>query len=457
MAGLDTILAWATAAYVALYHLLNLLMVLGAAVEIRRQRRSSPEVVRRLARRSALLPGISVVIPAYNEQLSIARTVVSVLAADYSDFEVIVVNDGSTDRTLGVLWETFDLVPSNDFPEPGIETQAARAVFESRSEPRLRVVDKRNSGKADALNTGINWSTRELVCAIDADVVLDRHALAELALPFASDDGVVATSGRIRPANGGEGWLESFQTLEYLRAFNVGRLFFNRLNAHLIISGALGLFRRSALLQAGGYQVQAIGEDMELVVRLNRQLREQEHPCRIVFAADAVCFTEVPGRLSELGRQRTRWHQGLLTTLRLHRKMLLDRRYGTVGLVAFPYFLFFELLSPFAELFGWILLTALAAGGLLSWDQALPFVAATLLLPAAVSSSAILVDAAAFSFHCGLGRRLKLLLVAFLEPFGYHQAMLFFRLRAFVRYYRAIHIRGGWRPPARSQTTDEGG
>lgn len=453
MEKIYTFVIWASAIYVAFHHLLNLTMVIGAVFEIRRQRRASPQNLRRLACQSGLLPGITVVIPAYNEQRTIARTVFSVLAADYPDFEVIVVNDGSTDRTLGVLWETFELAPTNDLPEPALQTQAARAVFKSRADPRLRVVDKRNSGKADALNTGINWSTRKLVCAIDADVVLDRHALADLALPFAEDHEVMATSGRIRPINESGGWIQRLQALEYLRAFNVGRMFFNQINAHLIISGALGLFRRSALLEAGGYQVHAIGEDMELVVRMSRRRQETGRPCRMVFVADAVCFTEVPGQLGELGRQRTRWHQGLLTTLRLHRKMLFNKRYGSAGLVSFPYFFFFELLSPFMEFLGWIVLATLTATGSLGWDQALPFLTAALVLPATVSAAAILIDALEFRGRSSAGQRLMLLCFALVEPLGYHQTMLFFRLRAFLRYYRSVHLRPVWRPPIRPKVS----
>ncbi len=454
--------AGAAALYVITYNLLSVLMVFLAGLEIRRQRRAIPAAARQLAADSGLLPGISVVIPAYNEQVSIASTVLSALALDYPDFEVLVINDGSTDRTLEILWQELDLVPSNDRPEPALATQTERAVFVSRTEPRLRVVDKRNSGKADALNTGINWSTRELVCAIDADVLLERDALIELALPFACDRRMVATGGMIRPLNGCRvmdgkvaavdlpgRWLERFQLLEYLRAFGIGRLFFNWVNAHLIISGALGLFRRSLLIACGGYQVHAIGEDMELVVRLHRHLRNSGRHGRMIFAADALCWTELPQRLGELGEQRTRWHQGLLTTLRLHRAMLFRWRYRGVGLLAFPYFLVFELLSPFLELLGWALLPGAAALGLIRWQQALPFLASAVLLPGVVSSAAVLVEAMAFGRLTGFGRRLKLLGVALLEPLGYHQLMLFFRLRAFVRYYRSIHIRGGWRPPTR--------
>ena len=235
-------------------------------------------------------------------------------------------------------------------------------------------MDKRNGGKADALNAGINMAASQLVLAIDADVVLDRFALVDLALPFITDPTTVACSGMIRPYNGcavrrgrlgrvgmPSTLLESCQVIEYLRAYGIGRLFFNRLNAHLIISGAFGLFDRDLLLQLGGYQRHAIGEDMELVVRIHRYFAEHHRAYRVWFSADALCLTEAPHSLTDFGKQRTRWHQGLLSTLRIHRGMTAKRRYGMVGLVAFPYF-FLELYAPVFEALGWLALVPLWFG-----------------------------------------------------------------------------------------------
>jgi cellulose synthase/poly-beta-1,6-N-acetylglucosamine synthase-like glycosyltransferase len=251
--------------------------------------------------------------------------------------------------------------------------------------------------------------------------------------------------------------VEAFQVLEFIRSFSLGRLFFNQVNAHLIISGAFGLFKRSLMLELEGYQTHSIGEDMELVVRAHSLLRSRAEEYRIEFVADALLYTEGPLSYRDLGKQRTRWHQGLLSTLQLHRKMLLRPSYGAVGMFAYPYFFFLELLSPFVELFGWIGLPVLWAVGWLEPLQLLPFFAASIALAVLVSLQAVLLDSAMFGFFKKPGHLFKLLLCAVLEPLYYHQLMLYFRIRAFPRYYGTIHLRGGWVSPKRAQSQPDGG
>ncbi len=456
------IVAVATIAYLALYHAYMLGTVILGAREIRRQRRYSAFPWDRLPADSTLFPGVSVIVPAYNEDLTISRTLRSLLALRYPSLEVIVVNDGSTDGTLSRLWREFALWPSKERPAAAIPTQNVRAVLESRVDARLKVVDKRNGGKADALNAGINMATNPLVCAVDADVILDRRALELLVLAFLEDDATIAAGGTVQLYNGctledGEvvekglpkTFLERCQLLEFTRSMVLGRLFFNTLGAHLIISGAFGLFSREVLLEVGGYQPYAIGEDMELVVRMHRHMRERKRRYRIHFVAEALCYTEAPYDLRDLGKQRTRWHQGLLTTLRLHRSMLLRRRYGSVGMVAFPLYSLFELLSPVVEAIGWLTLPLAFACGWLSSGAFLLFLAASILFGVLVSQAAVLLDSLSLQSLPTLRDRLRLGTCALLENLGYHQILLYFRLRAFPRYYRSVHLKGGWTSPSR--------
>jgi cellulose synthase/poly-beta-1,6-N-acetylglucosamine synthase-like glycosyltransferase len=445
----------------AVYHGFNLATIALAAVELRRQRWFETRRLERIAIESGALPSVAVIVPAYNEQVSIVQTLESVLRLSYPDLQIIVVSDGSTDQTLATLAKAFRLRPSSERPGGPLATQAVRAVFRSETDSRLLVVDKRNGGKADALNAGINMAASRLVLAIDADVVLDKFALVHLALPFITDPTTVASSGMIRPYNGcavrhgrlgrvgmPSTLLESCQVIEYLRAYGIGRLFFNRLNAHLIISGAFGLFDRDLLLQLGGYQRHAIGEDMELVVRIHRYFAEHDRVYRVWFSADALCLTEAPHSLTDFGKQRTRWHQGLLSTLRIHRGMTAKRRYGMVGLVAFPYF-FLELYAPVLEALGWLALVPLWFGHLLTTDQLLLFAAVSLLLSASVSLAAIFLDVVGFRHFEHPLDRAKLVGYAALEHLGYRQLTIYYRLRAFYRYYRTVQLSSGWTPPAR--------
>ncbi len=460
------ILSSVLAIYVAAYNVIALVMVAVAGWQLWRRRTGDPQAVLEIIEGSVLLPGITIVVPAYNEEAGILRTVRSLVSARYPDLEIIVVNDGSRDSTLASLRASMGLQPSARFQRASLPTAPVRAVYRSPQEPGLLVIDKRNGGKADALNCGINFASRELVCIIDADIVISPDALLHLVRPFLEDTTTVATSGTIRPLNGcqvdAKGRvtpgvsgkpLAVFQTLEYCRAFTLGRLFFNLGDAHLIISGAFGLFRRDLLVAVGGYQAYAIGEDMEIVVRTHSYLRNLGQPYRIVSVPEAVLYTEVPGSVQELGRQRTRWHQGLLTTIRLHRTLLFNPRYGYVGMFAFPYYLLFELLSPFSETLGWLLLPVLWALHLLTANAVLPFFVAATLLSTLVSIFALLIDSLAFDHLSRFRHRLLLLAAAVVEPFGYHQLCLFFRLRAFPRFYGSVHFRSGWVPPTRAGAT----
>lgn len=444
------------------YHGFNALMVALAWLEIRRQRRTAMRRLMSMAKEGTALPGISVVVPAYNESLSIVRTVRSILAASYSDLQVIVVSDGSTDRTLRVMTQSFALRPSNERPRGTLPTQHVRAVFVSETDPRLLVVDKRNGGKADALNVGLNLAVNDLVLATDADVLFDPHAFLHLALPFVFDRETVATSGMIRLTNGctldGDRMtsvrapgtlLESSQVVEYQRAYGVGRLFFNRVGGHLIISGAFGLFDRQLLLDLGGYQAHAVGEDMELVARIHRYCVEQQRPYRIEFSPHAVCYTEAPHTRPDFGKQRTRWHHGLLTTLRIHRSMAFNPRFGAIGFIVFPYFLL-ELYAPAFEAIGWLTLPLLWMTGLVPASTVALFVVVSVLLSMTVSLAAILLDAIYFSHFQRAADRAVIVASALAEPFWYRPGTVYYRLRAFFRYYRTIHLKTAWKSPARA-------
>jgi cellulose synthase/poly-beta-1,6-N-acetylglucosamine synthase-like glycosyltransferase len=448
--------------YVAIAYLARFAMIVVAWRGTMRQRRYRSSEVPEAAVAASGMPRVTVIVPAFNEELSICRTIESLLAQAYAPFEIIVISDGSTDRTLGALLETFDCAPVEAPPCADIPTQTVRGIFRSRYELRLKVIDKRNGGKADALNVGINYSSGDLVCVIDADVVLERWALYYLALPFVEDPQTVASSGTIRLHNGcrltpsgpaevrlPQTWIERFQVLEYTLAFGLGRLFFNQASAHVVISGAFGLFSRPLLVEVAGFHPNAIGEDMELVVRIHRHLRELGQKYRIVFVSDAICYTEAPDTFRQLGTQRTRWHQGLLTTLRLHKKMIGRPRYGVPGVFTLPYFLLFELVEPVFEAGGWAAILIGCPLGLVSLRYGALFFATSLVLGTATAWAGVFLDDEYSQHYPRFSQVLLLASYALFEHFGYHQVMLFFRLRAFPRFYGGTHLKGGWVSPTR--------
>jgi len=398
---------------------------------------------------SAYAPPVSLIVPAYNEEATIADSVRSFLALHYPQHQVVVVNDGSRDATLEVLKREFDLWESDQPIRLRLRTAPIRAVYASSRFPNLLVIDKENGGKADSLNAGICAASYPLVCCIDADIILEEDALLRVARPMIESSKVVAVGGIVRVANGCKieagrvtevraprEWLPSFQVVEYLRAFLAARTAWSRLNCLLIISGAFGMFRREDIIAVGGYETSTVGEDMEVVTRMHRLLRERRRDYHIAFVPDPVAWTEVPATLRVLRRQRDRWHRGLIDTLLRHRQMLLNPTYGLVGMLAMPYYFLFEMLGPVVELLGYIALVLGLVLGVVNAPFALAFFGAAVGLGVLMSTAAVLLEEFRFRRYAGWRDLGKLILCGVLENFGYRQLTTWWRAWAIVSYLR---------------------
>ena len=385
--------------------------------------------------RSPFTPGITIIVPACNEEAGIVASVQSLLDLRYPLHEVLVVNDGSTDATVDRLREAFDLVAAPRASRTAIATRPLRATYVSRRHPNLWLFDKENGGKADALNAGVNAARHPYVCAVDADALIEVDALLAVVAPIVDDpDQVVATGGIVRIANGcviDHGRITSirlprsplavFQVVEYFRAFLIGRVGWSRFNALLIISGAFGLFSRAAVEEVGGYWPKTVGEDAELVLRLHHHLRRIGRPYRISFVADPVCWTEAPEDLRTLGRQRRRWHRGLGQALWRHRAMIGHPRYRAFGLLAIPYFVVFELFGPVVELVGLGVVIAAFALGAVSVPFFVAFLVVSVMLGVAFSVAALALEEFSFHRHTQTADVVRMGVYALAENFGYRQ------------------------------------
>jgi cellulose synthase/poly-beta-1,6-N-acetylglucosamine synthase-like glycosyltransferase len=399
-------------------------------------------------------PPISLIAPAYNEALTCVESVRSLLTIEYPDYEIIVVNDGSKDETFERLRAAFDLEPASRIPTASIPAAKVRQVYHSRTHPALWLVDKENGGKADALNVGINHCYTPTFCAMDADSLLEPEALIRIVRPFLEDARTIAAGGILRIANGcrvergrvvevrlPKSLLARFQVLEYLRVFLAGRMGWASLDASLIISGAFGIFSRSAVVSAGGYATDTVGEDMELIVRLHRHHSEAGIPYKIEFVPDPVAWTECPESIRVLARQRDRWQRGLYQSLTRHRRMLLRPTYGRAGMLAFPYFFFLEMLGPVIELLGYVSFAITIAAGRADWYFVSAFLAVAVVFGGVLSLSAVALEELSFRRYPKIRDLLQLFGLAALENLGYRQLNTWWRVKGTISAVRGV---GGW-------------
>lgn len=394
---------------------------------------------------------VTLIVPAYNEEATVVRSVETMLHMDYGKYEVLVVADGPKDNTVEVLKQAFDLEPFPEAYRHRLRTKPIIQVYRSRRHHRLRVVHKVNGGKADALNAGINVARYPIFCGVDADSVLQRDSLRRAIVPFLEDPSTIAVGGVIRVGNDcsfGSGvdqrievpraWTARFQLVEYLRAFLFGRMGWQPFNAVLIISGAFGLFSKERVVAAGGYKEGSLGEDMDLIMRLHHTMQEEKRPYRIAFVPDSVCWTEVPEDLGTLRNQRIRWQRGLAESLWVNRRLFLG---GWAGWAAFPFFLIFELLGPVIEVIGALTMGLLAVIGALSAEAFTVFMAVAIFSGVLLSLSALVLEESSFSVYRTKRDLLKIALAGVLENFGYRQLNSWWRMIGIWRWAKGSWIR----------------
>ena len=415
--------------------------------------------------RSNLTPPVSILVPAHNEELSITDSVRSLLQLEYPELEVIVINDGSSDGTLPALCRDFAMIPAALAWRPQLPCKPIRGLYVSPLEPRLLLVDKENGGKSDALNAGLNMARSPYFCTVDADVVLEPDALLRVMAPVLNSRALVlGTGGIVRVVNGctiQDGRMrqvslptrgvEVLQVIEYLRGFLFGREGWSALQALLIISGAFGVFSRAVAMEIGGYRTDTVGEDMDLVVRMHRRLRETSRPYRILFVPVPVCWTQVPQSFRILARQRRRWQKGLLDVLWRNRRMMLNPRYGRVGLLAYPYQVLVELLGPAIELVSIFSALASVALGIFGAHSLLYLLLFGYLAGTILSVSAVLLEEMTYRRYAKLSELLRLLGYTFLDFFPYRQFLLLCRLWGMLDYLRhpqawGVQKRAGFSP-----------
>ncbi|WP_312475976.1 glycosyltransferase [Neobacillus sp.] len=384
---------------------------------------------------------ISIIVPAYNEEAGIIQSVRSLLSVNYPTYEVIVVNDGSTDSTMEKMINHYDMKEIKRVVRKQINTKMVGKIYQSAILSNLFLIDKENGGKADALNVGLNFSHYPYFCSLDGDSVLEQDAFLKVMKPIIeSNEEVIASGGSIRIANGcqiqnghilkiglSDKPLVAMQIIEYLRAFLMGRMGLSKHNLLLIISGAFGVFSKHWVIEAGGYRTDTVGEDMELVVRIHRLLKEKNLKKKIVYVPDPVCWTEVPEDITFLRRQRRRWHRGLFESLWIHRKLTFNPKYGSIGLISFPYFWIVEFFGPIIEFSGYIfMILCLLLGGIYI-EYAIFLFLLSCLYGSIFSMSAVLLEEWSLTKYPKVSHIIKLFLYSLTETIWYRPMTVFWR------------------------------
>jgi cellulose synthase/poly-beta-1,6-N-acetylglucosamine synthase-like glycosyltransferase len=426
----------------------SVLLAIALVVILRHIRKIRYAPFRDLEKRSEM-PPVSILIPARNEKEVILRSVEAALAMNYPWVEVIVVNDGSTDDMLETLISSYSMRRIDPLYRDLIKTKPVKGFYYTSRIPNLLVVDKENGGKADAINCGINVCKSPYVCVQDADSILERDALIRLITPLVqSEIPVIASGGVVRVLNGNKqkdgvvtdielprrNTLVCLQIVEYLRSFLFGRVGLDALNCNLIISGAFSLFQKAAVVTVGGFASGNVTEDMELIVRMHKYYSFRKIPYRIRFVSDPICWTEVPETMRMLGRQRRRWHLGMIQTFWKHKTVLLNPRYGRIGLLAMPYNVFVEMISPLIEFIGYIVIPLSYVFGMINYDFFMLFLALAIAYGIFLSTMGIFLEEITFRRYPKWGDLFLLLLFGVLENFGYRQINAFWRFQAFFQF-----------------------
>jgi cellulose synthase/poly-beta-1,6-N-acetylglucosamine synthase-like glycosyltransferase len=416
----------AVVTYVLVFFAINITFVAMSFTRIR-DLLAGEQVRPALAREDdRFLPLITLLVPAYNEEVTICESVRSLLRLRYPAFEIVICNDGSKDRTVQELLQAFHFVRTEIEYDELLPCADIRGFYEVRGPlpkglRRLVLIDKENGGKADALNACINVAQGEYVTSMDADSLLTPDALLLAARPIVEDrEGIVAVGVQVGISNGSvvengrvvemrlpKTWIGRFQIVEYMRSFAQGRVAFAALRSLLVLSGVFALMRRDMVLAIGGFLtkkmrsrvgieycgegVHTVCEDMEIVVRLHRYLLDKKQPGKIAILPFATAWTEAPENYKDIGKQRSRWYRGLLEVLSYHRAMIFRPRFRQIGLFSLPYQLLFEALAPVIECAGYLMLLVTAALGVLSVKALLTFLGLAAAINLALSTLSVLL------------------------------------------------------------------
>lgn len=399
--------------------------------------------------KSESLPEIAFLIPMYNEASSIVSNIYNILNLSYRYKRLVAISDGSTDETFTLLEKEFELVQIPLYYEERIKTQKVRGVYQSKSHPEIYVIDKEHGYKFDAINAGINAADAPFFIALDADTYIDDAGFQAFVRQIITDPHIVALGASVRIRNGctlnynritttnfPTDYWSALQSLEYLRSF-LSRQGWDLVNGNFIIAGAFALYPTELIVKAGG-MCPSVAEDMEIIVRLHRLMKETHTDYRVRYLPDPIAWTEAPTQYKKLSKQRIRWHVGVLETLWYHKRLCLNPRYGFLGLFCYPFWVLAEAFEPLIELLAWIYVIIALCYGFLNRDFLFLMVALSLGFTFLFSLFCLYIEDISFGKYSSAKSMLSLTFYSAIENLGYRQCTVLWRTLSFFRFLKTF-------------------
>lgn len=437
-----TVLSWIVAAYFILSNTISIVLILISWHSIKQSKK-----ILKNQKELTQHPGVTFIVPAHNEEITIVESVYSFLETKYQNIQVVVIDDGSSDHTSQNLINEFEMIPASIKRHSQLSPSKNHTIFKSTIYSNLLLVKRLNGGKAAAINLGLDYANTPYVCTVDADTIVEKDALTKAIRPFLlHKDSLLGVAGTLRIANGArllhrgsvEGHLGGsnlvlFQVLEYIRAFYIGRIGWDHFDGTTLLSGAFSVFKREPLVEIGGFDPTSITEDLEVTIRLRNHFGNSRKGPRFKVIGEPVAWTQAPETLGDLRRQRIRWQRGLVSVLRNNWKLFLNPRYGVVGLFAIPYMVLFEWLGPFFEVAGYAVVLLGLYHQVILFDIFLSFFFGGLAYSILLTLLSIHVEESNYARHPNFKRDWTMFLfAAIFDNIGYRQLLSLLRLQAMI-------------------------
>jgi poly-beta-1,6-N-acetyl-D-glucosamine synthase len=397
---------------------------------------------------SSELPPVTIITPVYNEQDIIEECCLSLLASEYKNLYIILVNDGSNDNTLNLLKEKFQLKKEPVIIKQTIKTAKVKDIYVSSIHTNLMVIDKEHSNTGDTLNVGLNACFTPYFATVDADSIIDKHAISELMYELLSKPNTIAvgggvyilnsckyTKGKLQESKMPYQLVPALQTNEYIRSHLFNRTGWNSYGGSMSYSGTASLFSREEVVAVNGYDANNYAQDTEMIMRLHYHMNKNKKKYQIRFNPSATVWTDVPHNLLQFTKQRDKWRRGMLKSVLNYLVMFFNPKYKVQGLFAYPMYVILEIIAPFVEVTAYITLSYAYYLGILNTTSAILYIILAWGFTSYLTIANMFINLITFNRYKKLNDILWMFLLAVIEMFGFRQYHVIVKVWGSFHYF----------------------